>query len=352
MTRQKRSLTPAVIDACCLIDLLSSGQAEAILRAAGHVWHLPDAVQGEVQYIRQHDPAQPGSFINVPADLTSLIASGLLTPCQPDDAQEQARFVHYATIFRSDGEAMCLALAESRGWVVATDDRKAIRIAGQAGLTVISCPQHRQGVGRRNPARSDRARRCPHRHPDAGQVRAEPDDARCRMVVSTSGARPVRDGHAVRGNTKYRTREKRGGAPGEWNGHVKSLPRLTFVRRRPRPMTPVRVTIRATRSICLGHHQERDGTNTGHVRCRSVSDPARPSRFPSDRAGGNLGPFPSPAGVAAPSGSLARNQRQEIPSLPPSSGPVGLAGRGASARMGRETFRRASPLRAAPCVPT
>ncbi len=134
-------MTPTVIDACCLIDLLSSGQAEAILRAAGHVWHLPDAVRGEVQYIRQHDPAQPGSFINVPADLTPLIASGLLTPCRPDDAQERALFVQYAMTFRSDGEAMCLALAESRDWVVATDDRKAIRIAGQAGLTVISCPQ-------------------------------------------------------------------------------------------------------------------------------------------------------------------------------------------------------------------
>ena len=36
---------------------------------------------------------------------------------------------------------MCLALAESRGWPVATDDRKAIRVAAQAGLTVISCPQ-------------------------------------------------------------------------------------------------------------------------------------------------------------------------------------------------------------------
>jgi hypothetical protein len=134
-------VTPAVIDACCLIDLLSSGQAEAILRAAGHSWHLPDAGQGEVHYIRQRDPVQPGSFINVPADLTLLIASGLLTACQPDDPQEQARFVHYAMAFRSDGEAMCLALAESRGWVVATDDRKAIRVAGSAGLTVISCPQ-------------------------------------------------------------------------------------------------------------------------------------------------------------------------------------------------------------------
>ena len=36
---------------------------------------------------------------------------------------------------------MCLAIAESRGWVVATDDRKAIRVAEKGGLTVISCPQ-------------------------------------------------------------------------------------------------------------------------------------------------------------------------------------------------------------------
>ena len=142
MTRRARSssLAPAVIDACCLIDLLASGQAEAILRAAGRAWHLPVAVQGEVRYVREHDPSQPGGFLSVPADLTPLIGSGLLTPCLPDDPQEQARFVQYATIFRSDGEAMCLALAESRGWAVATDDRKAIRVAGQAGLAVISCP--------------------------------------------------------------------------------------------------------------------------------------------------------------------------------------------------------------------
>ena len=36
---------------------------------------------------------------------------------------------------------MCLALAESRGWLIATDDRKAIRVAQQAGLTVLSCPE-------------------------------------------------------------------------------------------------------------------------------------------------------------------------------------------------------------------
>ena len=41
MTRKRRASTPAVIDACCLIDLLASGQMEAILRATGYAWHLP-----------------------------------------------------------------------------------------------------------------------------------------------------------------------------------------------------------------------------------------------------------------------------------------------------------------------
>lgn len=141
MTGQGLVLPPAVIDACCLFDLLASGNVKAILRAAGFSWQLPSAVQGEVQYVRQHDPAQPGKLVKVPADLTGLIASGLLTVCDPHNQQELDRFTHYAALFRSDGESICLALAEQRGWVVATDDRRAIRVAQQAGLTVVSCPQ-------------------------------------------------------------------------------------------------------------------------------------------------------------------------------------------------------------------
>lgn len=129
-----------MIDACCLIDLLASGQAESILGATGHAWHVPSSVQAEVQHVRQHDPDNPGLYRNVPVDFTPFVSSGVLTPCQPDDPQEQARYVQYATLFRSDGEAMCLALAECRGWTVATDDRKAILVAQQAGLRVVSCP--------------------------------------------------------------------------------------------------------------------------------------------------------------------------------------------------------------------
>jgi len=141
LTDRERSMHPVVIDACCLIDLLASGHAEAILRACGHAWHIPTAVQVEVKYVRQHDPAQPGHVVLVEADLSPLLGAGVLTACQTDNQHESHRFTQYATQFRSDGEAMCLALAECRGWPVATDDRKAIRVAQQAGLTVFSCPE-------------------------------------------------------------------------------------------------------------------------------------------------------------------------------------------------------------------
>jgi hypothetical protein len=131
----------AVIDACCLIDLFASEKMEEVLRASGFTCHLPSAVQSEVRYRRQHDPSQPGKTVNVPVDLSGLISSGVFTVSDPQNQQEIDKFIHYAAIFRSDGEAMCLALAEQRKWFVATDDRKAIRDAQQASLTVVSCPE-------------------------------------------------------------------------------------------------------------------------------------------------------------------------------------------------------------------
>lgn len=134
-------MSDTAIDACCLIDLLGSGHAEEILQSWGQTWHLPVAVQTEVKYIRRDDPAKPGQIISVPADLQPLLDGKLLLPCQVEDQKESDLFVQYAANFRSDGEAMCLALAEHRGWKLATDDRKAIRVAQQAGVTVVSCPE-------------------------------------------------------------------------------------------------------------------------------------------------------------------------------------------------------------------
>jgi hypothetical protein len=102
---------------------------------------LPVAVHGEVQFIRQRDPNDAKKFVAAPVDLSGLISTNVLTLCQTDTQDESDRFTQYAVLFRSDGEAMCLALAERRGWWIATDDAKAIRIAGQARLTTISSPQ-------------------------------------------------------------------------------------------------------------------------------------------------------------------------------------------------------------------
>src|SRR5438876_9564369 len=88
LTRQGFVMPDAALDACCLIDLVASGDAEAILRASGFTWHLPSAVQGEVQYCRQHDPAQPGKTVNVPTGLSGMISSGVLTLCHPENQQE------------------------------------------------------------------------------------------------------------------------------------------------------------------------------------------------------------------------------------------------------------------------
>lgn len=131
----------AIIDTCCLIDLLASGQSEPILRACGHVWHLPVAVRDELKFVRQLDPFDPSKLISVEVDLMPLISANAFGLCQPDVQAELDLFTQYATLFRSDGEAMCLALAESRGWLLATDDKKAIRIGRQSGITVVSAPE-------------------------------------------------------------------------------------------------------------------------------------------------------------------------------------------------------------------
>lgn len=131
----------ADIDACCLIDLIASGHANAILQASEYTWHLPVAVKAEVKYILQYDPNQSGKLVSVEVDLGPLIESKVLILCQPDNDQELSRYTQFAVQFRSDGEAMCIALAESRDWTLATDDRKAIRIAKQSGINVLSSPQ-------------------------------------------------------------------------------------------------------------------------------------------------------------------------------------------------------------------
>lgn len=117
-----------VIDACVLINLLAGGEVEGILRAATRDSLVCSAVERESIYLRTEDPKTPVELI----DLGPLIASGLFIPCRVEGAQESELYVDYAGVL-DDGEAMSLAIALSRGYVLATDERKARRLFLESG---------------------------------------------------------------------------------------------------------------------------------------------------------------------------------------------------------------------------
>lgn len=112
-----------ILDACVLINLLASGEVVGILRAAARDSFICTAVEGKSIYLRNDDPKTPLE----PIELRPLIDSGLLIVCNIEGAQEAELYVDYASAL-DDGEAMSLAIALSRGFILATDERKARRL--------------------------------------------------------------------------------------------------------------------------------------------------------------------------------------------------------------------------------
>ena len=129
-----------IIDACCLINLYASGKAESILASCAGEFHVSPEVLKESLTIRRRDADDPGLLISAPIDLSGAISAGLLKECRLDGDIEIEAFVEFAAQV-DDGEASCLAIARSRGWVIATDDRKATRLAAEAGVAVVTTPE-------------------------------------------------------------------------------------------------------------------------------------------------------------------------------------------------------------------
>jgi hypothetical protein len=129
-----------IVDACCLINLYASGRVESIIPACRGVFHVSDQVRGESLSIRQPDPDDPSLLVPSPIDLSQAIAGGLIRECRLESPEEVKLFVTFAAQL-DEGEASCLAIAKSRGWIVATDDRKAIRLATESAIPVVTTPE-------------------------------------------------------------------------------------------------------------------------------------------------------------------------------------------------------------------
>ena len=135
-----------VIDACCLINLCAVGDLQRWLSSLGFEWHLPSAVLQETLYLRATD--DEGNPTAEDIEIERLLEAGLMAECTVQSGDEMPSYVELAADL-DDGEAMALAIARARGWILATDDRKARRRAAEMDVQVITTPElMRRSAGR------------------------------------------------------------------------------------------------------------------------------------------------------------------------------------------------------------
>jgi|CXWL01.1.fsa_nt_gi predicted nucleic acid-binding protein len=122
-----------IVDSCSLINLHSGWGGLAELRAIGGNWHVCEAVLEESEYAREY--GLDGVPTIVELNLPALVSDGLLAEVRAESEQELEDYVVFASEI-DDGEAQALAIAKSRGYVLLTDDRKALKIANREDVGV------------------------------------------------------------------------------------------------------------------------------------------------------------------------------------------------------------------------
>lgn len=118
------------VDADVLMNLLATGCAAGILLALNIVLHVPPTVAAEAIYLEGEDVGGPHEQI----DLTELEQRDVLSRVALSDRELDLVVDLARTV--DDGEAEVIALALTRSVAMATDDRKARRVAMQRGTTL------------------------------------------------------------------------------------------------------------------------------------------------------------------------------------------------------------------------
>lgn len=120
-----------LLDACCLLNLYATQRLDEILVALQGHFGVAERVAAEALYLRRGGSGEDADEKD-PVDIGPLVASGSLAVHAVETPEEAASYVRFAAEL-DDGEAMTCALALHRRAVVATDDRKALRVlAAQA----------------------------------------------------------------------------------------------------------------------------------------------------------------------------------------------------------------------------
>lgn len=112
-----------VIDACCVLNFCASGNFIAILQAIPAQVVVSEVVkEKELKTLQSLEGDDNEGVIQ----FETAIKQGLLLVVDFESESEEEKFVNYAFELRDDGESATCAIAISRGWGMATDDKKAI----------------------------------------------------------------------------------------------------------------------------------------------------------------------------------------------------------------------------------
>lgn len=134
-------MSSLALDACCLINLVAAGK---ILREnptkIGFSFFVPRVVAKESIYILQPDDEQAGQLVRKEVDMNQYVDRKSVSYCDIEGGYEAALYVRFA-VQLDDGEAACLAIAKSRSWILATDDRVARRLATEQSVKVLGTPE-------------------------------------------------------------------------------------------------------------------------------------------------------------------------------------------------------------------
>ena len=132
------SVLETAVDACVLFNLCASGGLRRFPSSRLMRLHIPGAVADEAVSLQEGDDGDGATWREVP--LQTYVAEGVLLPCGLQNGKETELYVDLARDL-GDGEAMALAVAATRGWHLASDERKARRRASGLGVQVITTPE-------------------------------------------------------------------------------------------------------------------------------------------------------------------------------------------------------------------
>ena len=103
-----------VADTNVLINLIHVGQLALLGALPGCEFVVPEDVVSEITDVQQR------------AAFDAALAAGHLRKEPITDPQELARYAEFRAIM-GKGEAACIALAKSRGWLIASDEKRPLR---------------------------------------------------------------------------------------------------------------------------------------------------------------------------------------------------------------------------------